>query len=95
LAEQSTAGQTLSQLLTAGRPLPASLVPLIRWGEKIDLLHEAFSAGKELFDRRVRIRAVMLHSVLPPMLFIAIATAVGLVVVALFSPLFYLIQGLS
>lgn len=95
LAEQSAAGQTLSQLLTAGRRLPGSLVPLIRWGEKIDLLHEAFSAGKELFDRRVRIRAIMLHSILPPMLFIAIATAIGLVVVALFGPLFYLIQGLS
>ena len=95
LADRCAGGQTLSKLLATDRPLPVSLVPLIRWGEKADSLHEAFTTGKELFDRRVRIRAIMLHSILPPLLFIAIAASVGLVVVSLFVPLVNLISDLS
>lgn len=95
LAKESADGQTLSELLASSRQIPVSLVPLIRWGEKVDLLDEAFLTGKELFDRRARIRAVMLHSILPPILFIAIAAGVAMIVVALFSPMVSLISGLS
>jgi type II secretory pathway component PulF len=94
LAERSAGGQTLSQLLASGRPLPVSIAPLIRWGEKVESLPEAFSTGKEIFGRRVRIRACMLHSILPPSLFIVLAATVGLVVIGLFTPLVSLISGL-
>lgn len=95
LAESSSAGKTLSQILAASKELPLPLVPLIRWGEQVGLLNEAFATGKELFDRWVRIRALMLHSILPPLLFVAIAAGVLLAVVALFSPLTSLISSLS
>lgn len=95
LAEQTKGGQTLSQLLKSCKTAPVSLVPLIRWGEKVDMLDEALATGKELFERRVKIRAFMLHSAMPPLLFLAIASCALLVVVGLFSPLVNLITALS
>ena len=95
LAERTAEGQSLSELLATSRPLPVSMVPLIRWGERVGLLHEAFGTARELFDRRVRVRSLMLQSILPPILFVFIACSVGMVVIALFTPLTSLIQGLS
>jgi type II secretory pathway component PulF len=58
-------------------------------------LDEAFGTARELFDRRVRVRALLLQSVLPPLLFVVIACGVVMVIGALFAPLINLIQGLS
>ena len=95
LADRTAEGQSLSELLATNRPLPISLVPLVRWGERVGLLHEAFGTGREFFDRRVRVRALMLQSILPPILFVLVACSVVMVVAALFAPLFGLISGLS
>ncbi len=95
LAVQTAEGQSLSELLAASRPLPVSLVPLIRWGERVGLLHEAFGTAHELFDRRVKVRALLLQAVLPPILFVLIACSVVMVLGALFAPLTNLIVGLS
>ncbi|MEX0819084.1 MAG: type II secretion system F family protein [Pirellulaceae bacterium] len=95
LAAGTSAGQSLSELLATNRPLPASLVPLIRWGERVGLLHEALEMARELFDCRVRVRALMLQAILPPILFILIACSVVMVIAALFAPLVNLVEGLS
>ncbi len=95
LAEGAEQGHELSDLIKQHRSLPKSLVPLIRWGEKMDSLHEAFATGRELFDRRVRMRAMLLQSILPPILFVMIAIGILFVVVALFAPLLNLLHGLS
>ncbi|MCA9121653.1 MAG: type II secretion system F family protein [Planctomycetaceae bacterium] len=95
LARQTADGRSLSELLATNRPFPVSLVPLVRWGERVGLLHEAFGTAKELFDRRVRVRALMLQSILPPILFVIIASSVVMVLGALFAPLTNLVQSLS
>ncbi len=95
LAEDARGGQKLSQSLAGQRRLPRSMLPIVKWGEKVDLLSEAFAATHDLFDRRVRIRAIMLRAVLPPMLFIGIGCTVGGLVGALFLPMITLVQGLS
>lgn len=95
LAQRTTDGQSLSELLATNRPLPVSMVPLVRWGERMGLLDEAFKTAHELFDRRVRVRALMLQSALPPILFIIIACSVVMVLGSLFAPLTGLIVSLS
>ena len=95
LAGRAAEGHPLSELLSASRPLPVSLIPLVRWGERVGLLHEAFGTGRELFDRRVKVRALMLQSILPPVLFVFLAGSVGMVVIALFAPMTNMIHSLS
>lgn len=95
LAARTGEGQSLSELLATSRSLPVSMVPLIRWGERAGLLHEAFGTARELFDRRVKVRALLLQSVLPPILFVLIACGVVMVLGALFAPLTGLVTSLS
>ncbi|MBC8356243.1 MAG: type II secretion system F family protein [Planctomycetes bacterium] len=95
LAELAAEGHSLSELLSTSPQLPVSLVPLVRWGERVGLLHEAFGTARELFDRRVKVRALMLQSILPPILFILVACSVGMVIGALFAPLTSMISQLS
>jgi type II secretory pathway component PulF len=95
LGERTAEGQSLSELLATSRPLPISLVPLVRWGERAGSLDEAFGTARELFDRRVRVRALLLQSILPPLLFVVIACGVVMVIGALFAPLLSLVTGLS
>ena len=94
LSAETAGGAALSDALSDGAA-PVSLVPLIRWGERVGLLHEAFATAEELFRRRVRIRALLLQSILPPILFVTIACLVLLVVGALFAPLLNMVQALS
>jgi type II secretory pathway component PulF len=95
LAESVSRGRSVSQMLSSGNSLCASLGPLVRWGEDTGALGEAFDAGRDLLDRGVRTRALLLQTVLPPFLFIGIGSAVSFVVVSLFIPLINLVQGLS
>jgi len=88
-------GKTFSQALSNDRHIPASLVPVIRWGERTGSLPESLATVRELLARRVRVRTLLLRSILPPMLFILIVSQVGGMVMALFLPLISLIQGLS
>ena len=95
LATAAEGGKSFSDALTQNSRVPASLVPVIRWGERVGLLSEALSTTRELLQRRVRIRALMLRSVIPPILFVLIVCQVAAMVIALFLPLFGLLQGLS
>ena len=95
LANRTASGAAVTDLLVECRGVPISLVPLVRWGERVGSLEEAFAAARELFERRARGRAMMLRSVLPPILFVVVACAILFVVGALFSPLVSLVTGLS
>jgi type II secretory pathway component PulF len=95
LAERASEGQSVSQAISAEPQFPRSLVPLLRWGEQAGMLAEAFAAGHDMFVERARNRALLLQTVLPPVLFIAIACIVLFVVGALFSPIGSLIHSLS
>ncbi len=95
LAQQVEAGQTLSYAIGQTYRLPASLVPLVQWGERTGALGEALRGASDYLEGRVRLRAEMLRVVLPPLLFILIGSGALFVVVSLLAPLITLIQYLS
>ena len=95
LADGAEKGQAVWRLLSANREAPASLVPLFRWGEEKGMLAEAFGTGRQMLEARVRVRSLLLQSILPPILFIAIGCSVLFVVGALFAPLVEMIGSLS
>jgi type IV pilus assembly protein PilC len=66
-------GRELAMLVVLSSRLPASMAPLVRWGDVTGQLGEALDAAAEMFEGRVRMRAALLRSVLPPFVFIAAA----------------------
>lgn len=95
LADGAGRGQSLSQLAAVTRRLPSSLVPLLRWGEQTGVLADALAAGRAMFESRLRTRAWLLQSILPPIVFAVVGSCFLFVVGALFLPLVSLIQALS
>ena len=49
LAEGVARGRSLAEVMSDRREVPASLVPLIRWGETMGNLAEALGAGPKCF----------------------------------------------
>jgi type II secretory pathway component PulF len=95
LAEGVCRGRSLSQGIASLHQLPASLVPLVRCGEKTGNLAESLATGREMLEDRVRARSFWLQMILPPILFVAIGCMVFLIIGALFMPVFSLVQVLS
>jgi type II secretory pathway component PulF len=94
-ARSVEAGRKLADGLALVRMVPASIVPLVRWGEDHGALPEALDAAAEMFERRVHLRATFLQSVLPPLAFIFIATGTLWLTNAMVLPLVGLIRDLS
>ncbi len=95
LAESVARGRTLSQAMASERRVPATLVPLVHWGEHTGALDDSLELSCEMLQDRVRMRAFWLHAALPPILFISIGCAILAVVTALFLPLINLISCLT
>jgi type II secretory pathway component PulF len=88
-------GRKLSDALSTVRSLPASLVPIVRWGEDHGALAEALDTAADMFESRVQMRATVLQSILPPAVFVVIGLgALGLINV-LITPMIGLIWNLS
>jgi type II secretory pathway component PulF len=95
LADGVARGRLLSQLMYSTRLIPASIIPLVEWGERSGGLSDSFRAGQEMFTKRARMRAHMLQAVVPPLLFLGVGSVVLFMVSALFLPLVSLISALS
>jgi len=95
LSGQVAEGRSLSDAIGEGRRLPLSIVPLVRWGERTNALPEAFRTCSEMLLSRVRLRALLLRSVSPPLVFLVVGLVIGFFVLALYMPMVSLIQGLS
>ena len=95
LAQGIARGRNLSQMIASERRIPASLAPLVRWGEESGDLAGALGMGREMLEERVRIRSLWLKTALPPVLFIGVGCCVTLVVGALFLPLISLVSCLT
>ncbi len=95
MAASIEAGRPFSTVLTEVGRFPDSLTPLIRWGECGDRLPEAFATVAAVFEERVRIRTVLLRSILPPAVYVVVGGFIAIVAIALFSPLLDLISKLS
>jgi type II secretory pathway component PulF len=85
----------LYESIAAHRQFPASLVPVVEWGQRAPALAEAFRAAAEMFEGRVRSQGTLLESLLLPVMLLAIIAFVGAFVIAMFLPLISLIQKLS
>ena len=93
-AEDVEHGRVLSESLAARR-FPASLIPVIEWGQRAPALADAFRAAAEMFEGRTRSQGMLLDAMLLPIVYLSILTFVGAFVIALFLPLISLIQKLS
>jgi len=88
-------GSRLSDLMAGTRRVPVSLVPVVRWGERAGQLPEAFRVAADMFEGRLQMRAELVRSILPPLVFVAVAGGVLMLLAGLFLPLISMIQSLS
>jgi type II secretory pathway component PulF len=94
-ADEVQNGGSLGESLAARRQFPASLIPLVQWGERGHALADAFRAAAEMFEGRCRSQSTLLQALLLPIMLLAIFTAAGLFIGATMLPLISLIQRLS
>jgi type II secretory pathway component PulF len=95
LADGTEQGQSLSALLDSTYRLPATLRPIVRWGERSGELGEAFRVAGAMYAKRVQMRADLVREAIPPLVYVALAITVGFVAIALLLPLVSMIQGLA
>jgi type II secretory pathway component PulF len=95
LSEGTAAGLSLSDLMSATKRIPASAVPVVRWGEQTGALPEALESVHDIFAGRVRLRASLLATELPPLVLILVAAGALGLVVGLFAPMVMLLQNLT
>ncbi len=85
-------GRNLADSLALVRGVPPTLIPIVRFGEGRAALPEALSTAADLFERRVQIRATLLQSVLPPVVFVFTAVITLWLVNAVVLPLFTMLS---
>ena len=95
LADGVAAGQTLSVQLVESGSLPTTLAPLVQLGEQNGTLGKSLREAADWFAQRVALRLALLRIVLPPMVFLFVATMILFCVWSLFRPLMSLIQNLA
>jgi type II secretory pathway component PulF len=88
-------GGSLAELADRDVRVPASLLPLLRWGERSGELRDAFGTAADMYEARALRRAEFLGTLLPPAVFVLVATVILFVLVALYGPVVAMIQGLS
>ncbi len=88
-------GSRLSDLMAGTRRVPTSLVPVVRWGERAGRLPEAFRVAADMFEGRLQMRAELVRSILPPLVFVAVAGGVLMLLAGLFLPMISMIQSLG
>lgn len=94
LANQVEQGRSLADCVAAEIRLPGSLTPIIGWGERTGELADACRTAADMFEGRMRLRSELLRSVVPPLLFIFIATLGLIGIFGVYAPMTSLIQGL-
>jgi type II secretory pathway component PulF len=95
LARMVENGRDLSGSLVRVRQFPASLRPLVRWGQETPNLAQAFRSAAEMFAGRVHVQSTFLDAILLPSFLVIVFASVGLFIVSFMIPLIALIQKLS
>ena len=75
--------------------IPATMAPVIGWGEQHDRLPEALDLLAQVCEGRMQQRTSWLAVVVPPITFVFVAASAAGIVVGLYAPLVSLIQNLS
>ncbi len=89
------AGVPLSDLMDSTPRIPATIVPLVRWGEQHGAMGEALRSCYEMLEGSIQQRGSTVSTLLGPLMLIFVGVAVGMLAVAMFMPLFSLIQNLT
>jgi type II secretory pathway component PulF len=89
------AGRPLYESMAARRQFPASLIPVVEWGQRAPALPDAFRAAAEMFEGRAQSHGTLLEAVLLPIVFMIITGCAGVFIVAMLLPLTSLFQMLS
>jgi type II secretory pathway component PulF len=95
MADDVERGRPLDESMAARPRFPASMIPLVQWGQRTPALAEAFRSVAEMFEGRVRVDDSLLEAVLPPIILMVVTIIVGFCATALFLPLICLIECLS
>jgi len=95
LAQGVAQGRSLADLLAATRRLPASLRPILGWGERTGQLAEACQLASEMFEGRVQLRAELLRTLLPFGIFLVVGNLALFLLLALYMPMLGLITSLT
>ena len=95
VADDTQQGRPLDESFAARRQFPASLIPMIQWGQRAPALPDAFRGAAEMFEGRVRSQGTLLETLLLPIMFLVVLILVGFFAAACFLPLISLVRALS
>ena len=88
-------GAPLDAALAANRHFPASLVPIIGWGQRHAALPDAFRAAAEAYEGQARTQSNLLEAIVPPIIFMLVVTVGLFFVIAMLVPLMQLLDWLA
>jgi type II secretory pathway component PulF len=89
------AGESPSASLAAQWQFPASLIPFAEWGERTNMLGDAFRTTAEMFEDRVRDQCNLMETALLPVTFLFVTFFVLFFYASAMMPLTGLIQKLT
>jgi type II secretory pathway component PulF len=88
-------GESLSASMAHSIHFDRALVALARWGEGNGVLPDALRIAADVIEDRLEQQAALVRRLLPPIVFVAVATMMIFIVVGLMLPLVELIRALS
>jgi general secretion pathway protein F len=95
VADEVGQGRVLYESLADRRQFPASMIPVVEWGQRAPALPDAFRAVADMFEGRVRSQSPLLEAVLLPVMLLVIIAFAGTFVLAMMMPMISLISRLS
>jgi type II secretory pathway component PulF len=87
LAAAATAGSRLAPALAANRHFPATLAPLVAWGETNAALADALRAAAEMYGEQAVAERELWEAVLPPAIFVAVAVVAVFFIIFIGTPI--------
>lgn len=96
IRERVDQGETLSEVMKQYPSLyPRNLIGIVSTGERSGTLDQSFAYLAEFYVKEVKIRTKKLPTIIEPALLIFIAFFVGLIAVAIITPIYELTSGIS
>jgi type II secretory pathway component PulF len=93
LAGRVERGTSLTLALIQLRSLPLSIVPLVYWGERHNLLADGLRSAAEMIEGRLNFRTDLLMQIIPPILFVFVGALAVSMVAGILLPMISMIQG--
>jgi type II secretory pathway component PulF len=88
-------GTPLWQAIDDSRQLPRTIVPLVRWGEQTGQLPAALRTAAEMLEGRLARGGQLLATLLPPLIFVAVAAIILSMFAGIMIPLLETIRMLD